>query len=198
MYIETTQKLSKDRQDTQSMENELNQINARINNIEKKGGTKMEIDIEKDRLKRQRVRVEKNIEESKKNEKVLLKTLKENQKATKDVARLQKMFDKQKQKEMTLERNLNRTKTLIELDEQKETFKRKIEEDKRIMEDENASPDQMKNKPQQIVLQKIQKRWKGWIHRFKKGKKLFLCVRGLKISLINMGGHCKRLFWLPA
>ena len=142
MYIETTQKLSKDRQDTQRMENELNQINARINNIEKKGGTKMEIDIEKDRLKRQRVRVEKNIEESKKNEKVLLKTLKENQKATKDVARLQKMFDKQKQKEMTLERNLNRTKTLIELDEQKETFKRKIEEDKRIMEDENVSPDE--------------------------------------------------------
>ena len=46
----------------------------------------------------------------------------------------------QNKKEMTLERNLNRTKPLTELEERKETLERKNMEDKRIMDDENASP----------------------------------------------------------
>ena len=46
----------------------------------------------------------------------------------------------QNKKEMTLERNLNRTKPLTELEERKETLERKNMDDKRIMDDENASP----------------------------------------------------------
>ena len=41
---------------------------------------------------------------------------------------------------MTLERNLNRTKPLTGLEERKETLERENMEDKRIMDDENASP----------------------------------------------------------
>ena len=39
-----------------------------------------------------------------------------------------------------MEAGLNRTKPLDELEEQKETLKRQIEEDKRVIADENASP----------------------------------------------------------
>ena len=39
---------------------------------------------------------------------------------------------------------------------------------------------QVKKKPQQLVLNKGMKNWHGWSHRFKKGKKLFFCVSGLK------------------
>ena len=46
----------------------------------------------------------------------------------------------QNKKEMTLERNLNRSKPLTELEERKETLERKNMDDKRIMDDENASP----------------------------------------------------------
>ena len=95
---------------------------------------------ETDRLKRQKKRLVRDIDESKKKAKDYEKTLKENQKATKDVARYQKIFDDEKQKEKTLEARLNRTKSLDELEEQKATLKHQIEEDKRVIEDENTSP----------------------------------------------------------
>ena len=72
--------------------------------------------------------------------KTMKKTLKENQKATKDVARYQEIFDDEKQKEKTLEARLNRIKPLDDLKEQKETLESQIEEDKRVIEDENTSP----------------------------------------------------------
>ena len=118
------------------MENELEQINDRITNIE----MQIEMQSEIDGLKRQKARIVREIDESKKKAKEYRKTLKENQKAAKDVAHFQKILDDEKQKERTLEAKLNRTKSLDELEEQKETLKRQIEEDKRVIADENTSP----------------------------------------------------------
>ena len=122
------------------MEAELEQIKTRIANIENEGGTQIEMQNETDRLKRQKARLVRDIDESKKKSKDYEKTLKENQKATKDVARYQEIFDDEKQKEKTLEARLNRIKPLDDLKEQKETLESQIEEDKRVIEDENTSP----------------------------------------------------------
>ena len=118
------------------MENELEQINDRITNIE----MQIEMQSEIDGLKRQKARIVREIDESKKKAKEYRKTLKENQKAAKDVAHFQKILEDEKQKERTLEAKLNRTKSLDELEEQKETLKRQIEKDKRVIADENTSP----------------------------------------------------------
>ena len=99
----------------------------------------------------------------------------------------------------TIEAKLNRTKPLEEIEEQIETLKRKIEEDRHIMNDKKSSTE-LKQAAAVRFSEKKKKQtiWPDWSNRVKKGKKRFLCVRGLKISSRNMAGPCKRLFWLPA
>ena len=106
---------------------------------------------------------------------------------------LERQLADQERKKYATEARLDRTKPLEELEEQREIIKRKIEEDRRIMTDEKSSTE-LKKKSQQFIFQKIQTSWQDWSPRFKKGK-LFLCVKGLKISSQNMAGQCKQLFW---
>ena len=54
--------------------------------------------------------------------------------------RLQKKRAAEEQTRNAIEAGLNRTKTLDDLKEQKATLERQIEEDKRVIEDENTSP----------------------------------------------------------
>ena len=56
------------------------------------------------------------------------------------MARLQRQHDAQQQKLATEEARLNRTKPLDELEAERKTLERKIEEDRNIIHDKNASP----------------------------------------------------------
>ena len=122
-------------QERQRGETKLEQINQRIANMEKEGGTEMETD----RLKRESAKLKREIEESKTAEKGHARTAKERDKVAKEVARLKRQYETQKQKRDTIEAELNTTKPLDELEKEAETLKRKIEEDRLIMHDENTT-----------------------------------------------------------
>ena len=126
-------------QERQVKENELEQINQRIANLKNKGGTVLKRQNETDRLKRQAAKLERDIKEAKDAEKQYARAIKERDKAARDVERLQRQHDAQQQKLATEEARLARTKQLKELNEERESLKRKIEEDRRIMNDENSS-----------------------------------------------------------
>ena len=126
-------------QERQRAETQLEQINQRIDNMEKEGGTEMEMQMETDRLKRESDKLKRDIEESKTVEKGHARTAKERDKAAKEVARLKRQYETQKQKRDTIEAELNTTKPLDELEKEAAELKRKIEADRQIMNDENAS-----------------------------------------------------------
>ena len=67
------------------------------------------------------------------------KISKETEKAKKDAAHWDRVYNEANQKEATLERNLNRTKPLDALEERYETLKRANEEDQKVIDDENAT-----------------------------------------------------------
>ena len=126
-------------QERQVKEKELEQINQRIANLENEGGTVLERQNETDRLKRQAAKLERDIKVAKDAEKQYARATKERDKAARDVERLQRQCNAQQQKIATKQARLNRTKPLEELNEERESLKRKIEEDRRIMNDENSS-----------------------------------------------------------
>ena len=95
---------------------------------------------ETERLKRERAKIESDIKEAKEKEKEYAQATKERDKAAREVARLQRKRDDKIQKMATTEARLNRTKPLDELDAERETLKRKIEEDREIMNDKISSP----------------------------------------------------------
>ena len=121
------------------LRNQLDQINQRITKIENEGGTVLERQNETDRLKRQAEKLKRDIEEANNKEKEYAQTVKERNNAAKDVARLQRKYDAQRQKLAAEEARLNRTKPLDELEIEREDLKRKIKEDMETMYDENAS-----------------------------------------------------------
>ena len=84
-------------------------------------------------------KLKRDIKEAKTAEKEYAQTTKERNKAAKEVAKLQRKYETQRQKRDTIEADLNKTKPLDELAKEAETLKRKIEEDRRIMNDENAT-----------------------------------------------------------
>ena len=133
------EKKQQEAQERQRLETQLEQINQRINNIEQEGGTVMERQMETDRLKRESDKLKKDIKEAKAAEKGYAQTAKERDKAAREVARLQRQYEGQRQKRDTIEADLNSTKPLDELQKEAETLKRKIEEDRLIMNDKDAS-----------------------------------------------------------
>ena len=133
------EKQEQEAQERQRLETQLEQINQRIANMENEGGTEMEKQIETDRLKRESAKLKRDIKEAKTAEKGYAQTAKERNKAAKEVAKLQRKYETQRQKRDTIEADLNKTKPLDELAKEAETLKRKIEEDRLIMNDENAT-----------------------------------------------------------
>ena len=133
------EKQEKAAQERQRAETQLEQINQRIDNMEKEGGTEMEMQMETDRLKRESDKLKRDIEESKTVEKGHARTAKERDKATKEVVRLKRQYETQKQKRDTIEAELNTTKPLDELEKEAAELKHKIEADRLIMNDENAT-----------------------------------------------------------
>ena len=134
------EKQQQEAQERQRFETQLEQINQRIDNMEQKGGTEREREMKTDRLKRESAKLKRDIKETKAAEKGYAQTAKERDKAAKEVARLQRQYDAQRQKRDTIEANLNRTKPLDELVKEAESLKRKIEEDRHLIQDENTSP----------------------------------------------------------
>ena len=135
-------KQEQEAQERQRLETQLEQINQRIANMEKEGGTEMEKQMETDRLKRVSAKLKRDIKEAKAAEKGYAQTAKKQDKAAKDVERLKRQYENQRQKRDTTEATLNRTKPLDELAKEAETLKRKIEEDRLIMNDQDATPQQ--------------------------------------------------------
>ena len=133
------EKQEQEAQERQRLETQLEQINQRIANMENEGGTEMEKQIEIDRLKRESAKLKRDIKEAKTAEKGYAQTTKERNKAAKEVAKLQRQYETQRQKRDTTEADLNKTKPLDELAKEAETLKRKIEEDRLIINDENAT-----------------------------------------------------------
>ena len=107
--------------------------------MENEGGTVIEKQNETDRLKRQKAKLERDRKEAKAQEKENAQTIKERDKAAREVERLRRIYDDEKQKMNTGEARLNRTKPLEDLKEKEEILKRKIEENRRIMNDKNVS-----------------------------------------------------------
>ena len=133
------QKKEQETQERQRMETQLEQINQRIENMEDEGGTTLEMEIETDRLKREKEKLKRDIKEAKKKEKEYAQTAKEQDKAAKEVERLKRQYENQRQKRDTTEATLNRTKPLDELEREGEELKHKIEEDRLIMNDKDAT-----------------------------------------------------------
>ena len=133
------QKQERETQERQRLETQLEQINQRIANMEKEGGTEMEKQMETDRLKRASEKLKRDIKEAKKQEKEYAQTAKEQDKVAKEVERLKRQYENQRQKRDTTEATLNRTKPLDELEREREELKRKIEEDRLIMNDKDAT-----------------------------------------------------------
>ena len=133
------QKQEQEAQERQRLETQLDQINQRLANMEDEGGTTMERQMETDRLKRESAKLTRDIKEAKKQEKEYAQTAKEQDKAAKEVERLKRQYENQRQKRDTAEATLNRTKPLDELEREREELKRKIEEDRLIMNDKDAT-----------------------------------------------------------
>ena len=136
------QKQEQETQERQRLETQLEQINQRIENMVNEGGTEMERKMETDRLKREKAKLARDIKEAKKLEKGYAQTAKAQDKAAKEVERLGRQYETQRQKRDTTEATLNRTKPLDELEREREELKRKIEEDRRIMNDKDSTPQQ--------------------------------------------------------
>ena len=136
------QKQEQETQERQRLETQLDQINQRIENMVNEGGAEMERKMETDRLKRESAKLARDIKEAKKLEKGYAQTAKAQDKAAKEVERLKRQYENQRQKRDTTEATLNRTKPLDELEREREELKRKIEEDRRIMNDKDATPQQ--------------------------------------------------------
>ena len=126
-------------QEKRKKENELEQINQRLANLENEGGTLLERQNETDRLNRQAAKLKRDIKEAKYKENEYTQQAKNQEKAAKVVERLQKQYDAQLQKLATEEEGLNRTKSFDESEKREEELKRKIEADRVIMNDKNAS-----------------------------------------------------------
>ena len=126
----------------QRAETQYEQVNQRIENMVNEGGTEMERQMEIDRLKRERAKLIRDIDAAKKQEKGYAKTAKEQDKVAKEVERLKRQYETQRQKRDTAEATLNRTKPLDELEREREELKSKIEEDRLIMNDKDATPQQ--------------------------------------------------------
>ena len=135
---EQTAKQQQEAQERQRLETQLEQINQRIDNMQHEGGTEMERQMETDRLKRESDKLKREIKEAKAAEKGYAQTAKERDKAAREVARLQRQYEGQRQKRDTIEADLNQTKPLDELQKEAEELKRKIEEDRKIMNDKDA------------------------------------------------------------
>ena len=133
------QKQEQEAQERQRLETQLEQINQRIDNMVHEGGTEMERQMETDRLKRESAKLKRDIDAAKKLEKGYAQTAKEQDKVAKEVERLKRQYENQKQKRDTTEANLNRTKSLDELEREREELKRKIEADREIMNDKDAT-----------------------------------------------------------
>ena len=136
------EKQEQEAQERQRKETQLEQINQRIENMVNEGGTERERQMETDRLKRERAKLTRDIDAAKKQEKEYATTAKEQDKVAKEVERLKRQYENQRQKRDTAEATLNRTKPLDELEREREELKRKIEEDRRIMNDKDATPQQ--------------------------------------------------------
>ena len=136
------QKQEQETQERQRLENQLEQINQRIDNMANEGGTTLERQMETDRLKRESEKLKRDIKEAKKQEKEYTQTAKEQDKVAKEVERLKRQYENQRQKRDTTEATLNRTKPLDELEREREELKHKIEEDRLIMNDKDATPQQ--------------------------------------------------------
>ena len=129
-------------QERQRLETQLEQINQRIDNMENEGGTMMERQMELDRLRRESAKLERDIEAAKAKTKQFAQIAKQKDKAEREVARLKRQYDDRKKKRDATEAGLNRTKPLDTLEVEEETFKRKIEEDQQILNDENVSSEE--------------------------------------------------------
>ena len=136
---EQAAKQRQEAQERQEKETQLEQINQRIDNLEKKGGTVMEREMETDRLKRESAKLERDIKAAKAAEKGYAQATKERDKAAREVERLQRQYEGQRQKLATTEAGLNRRKPLDELDADREMLKRKIEKDRQIMKDKAST-----------------------------------------------------------
>ena len=77
----TKQQLAKDREELQRLENEKEQDNKRLQNMEKEGGTKIEMENERDRIKRQTANRKREAEALKKKLKDYEKNFKRNRKS---------------------------------------------------------------------------------------------------------------------
>ena len=156
---ETAAKQQQAVQEKQAKESQLEQINQRIANIENEGGIVIERQNEIDRLKRQKVKLERDIEEAKEKIKEYAKTITEREKATREVGRLQRKLADKEQKRNATEARLNRTKPLDELQEQKATLERQIKENKSVIRMRTLL--QVKEKPRNLVMKKEKKSWQG-------------------------------------
>ena len=126
-------------QELKQLEAQLEQIHQRIDKKEQEGGTLMERQMETDRLKRQSARLKRDIEAAKEKEKGYAQTVKQRDKATSEVARLQRQYAAKKRERDATEAGLNSTKPLEALEERYETLKRENEEDQKVIDDENAT-----------------------------------------------------------
>ena len=86
------QKQEQETKERQRLENQLEQINQRIDNMANEGGTTLERQMETDRLKRESEKLKRDIKEAKKQEKEYAQTAKEQDKVAKEVERLKRQY----------------------------------------------------------------------------------------------------------
>ena len=130
----------KTKENVQNLRNRIEQTTARREALEEKHGSNLEQQNEIDRLKH----LEKNLQaDLKKEENKWKETQKKQKQLDKQQARvdtLRKLLSAKEKGRNDLEARLNATKPLDTLKEQEAEIKKQIEEDRRVIEDENTSP----------------------------------------------------------
>ena len=139
-------------ENVRNLTNRIEQTRERREAIEDEHGSASEQQNEIDRLKQ----LERNLKADLENEKVKLKQLQKRQGKTlkevkQSIGKLKKdIFTTTKERD-EIELGLNRTKTLSELEERHETLKRENEEDRKVVDDDNATSSDKQAATERII-----------------------------------------------
>ena len=124
----------------QHLRNRIEQTQARIDAREEEHGRKLENENEMQRLKALKKNLEADLKQEEKEIANLQKIQKQKEKELAKVGKLKLSLYAKIKERNAAEARFNLTKSLDELEKEKETLERKNEEDRQVIEDENTSP----------------------------------------------------------
>ena len=134
-----------------NLRNRLEQVQARRDALQEEHGSSLENQNKIKELNQLEKNLKIDIKNAQKEIAALDKIQKQKTKKQADVDKLRTSYSAKVKERNETEAGLNRTKPLDELEERDETLKRQIEEDQRIINDENVSPSEKQARAERIA-----------------------------------------------